>query len=93
MSDSKCTCSFYLTGLHSIYHILHNMIPPNNDVTSQVYTALDAQPGIDLNADPNAPNLLLIGQQSSATTMVSSIADHIFIRGSFCQHIDEHYAI
>ena len=37
----------------------------------QVYTTLDAQPGIDLNADPNAPNLLLIGQQSSATTMVS----------------------
>ena len=37
----------------------------------KVYTTLDAQPGIDLNADPNAPNLLLIGQQSSATTMVS----------------------
>ncbi|KAL5252847.1 hypothetical protein ACHWQZ_G015572 [Mnemiopsis leidyi] len=36
-----------------------------------VYTTLDAQPGIDLNADPNAPNLLLIGQQSSATTMVT----------------------
>ena len=44
-------------------------------VTLQVYTALDAQPGIDLNADPNAPNLLLIGQQSSATTMVSNLGN------------------